>query len=438
MNNAPTAANTGQTNLTDNASTDIAKVMRALATNARSAAAILANNITDAKNMACREAALALGRDTNLLLTANAKDATAAETAGLSGPMLDRLKLDPVRIAAMANSLIAIADLPDPVGQVMAEWDRPNGLSISRVRVPLGVIGIIYESRPNVTADAGALCLKSGNAAILRPGSESIHSSRAIHHCLVQGLTAAGLPETAIQIVPTTDRAAVGCLLTMPDLIDIIVPRGGKGLIERVQNESKIPVISHLDGICHVYADRGADTTKAREILLNSKMRRPGICGATETLLVDAALADEALPQMINDLITAGCEVRGDATTQNMDARVTAATEEDWKTEYLDAIISVRVVEGVEGAIAHIAEHGSQHTDTIVTEDGETAARFLREVDSAIVMHNASTQFADGGEFGMGAEMGISTGRLHARGPVGVEQLTTFKYVVQGNGQTRP
>jgi glutamate-5-semialdehyde dehydrogenase len=412
--------------------------MHALATDSRAAAAVLANATTDAKNMACREAATALRRRTDTILAANSEDITAAEARGISGPMQDRLRLDAARIEAMAAGLDAIAELSDPVGQVMDEWDRPNGLHIGRVRVPLGVIGIIYESRPNVTADAGALCLKSGNAAILRPGSESIHSSRAIHDCLVEGLQAAELPEAAIQLVPTTDRAAVGCMLTMPDLIDIIVPRGGKGLIERVQNESKIPVIAHLDGICHVYADGAADVTKARDILVNSKMRRTGICGATETLLVDAAIAEKALSQMIDDLVTAGCEVRGDEATQAADARVVAATEEDWNTEYLDAIISVRVVDGLDGALAHIAAHGSNHTDTIVTEDAATAARFLREVDSAIVMHNASTQFADGGEFGMGAEIGISTGRLHARGPVGVEQLTSFKYVVQGTGQTRP
>jgi glutamate-5-semialdehyde dehydrogenase len=352
--------------------------------------------------------------------------------------MMDRLKLDENRIEAMAAGLDAIADLADPVGQIMAEWDRPNGLHIARVRVPLGVMGIIYESRPNVTADAGALCLKAGNAAILRPGSESQFSSRAIHGCLAEGLRTAGLPEAAIQIVPTTDRAAVGCMLTMPDLIDIIVPRGGKGLIERVQRESKIPVIAHLDGICHVYVDGAADITMAREMTVNGKMRRTGICGTTETLLVDTAVADRALPPLIDDLVNAGCEVRGDARTQAADPRVVPATDEDWDTEYLDAIISVRVVNGLDTALDHIAKHGSNHTDTIVTEDPEAAQRFLDRVDSAIVMHNTSTQFADGGEFGMGAEIGISTGRLHARGPVGVEQLTSFKYVVRGTGQTRP
>jgi glutamate-5-semialdehyde dehydrogenase len=421
-----------------NDDTDIAVVMRALASDAREAATVLANATTEAKNLACNEAANALRREVDTILAANAQDLTAAEANGLSGPMLDRLKLDSARIEAMAAGLDAIALLPDPVGQVMAEWDRPNGLRIGRVRVPLGVIGIIYESRPNVTSDAGALCLKSGNAAILRPGSESFNSSRAIHQCLVQGLRAAGLPEATVQVVPTTDRAAVGCMLIMPDLIDIIVPRGGKGLIERVQNESKVPVIAHLDGICHVYVDRGADISMAREIALNSKMRRTEICGTTETLLVDAAVADQFLPLVINDLAAAGCEVRGDARTQASDDRVVAATDMDWDTEYLDAIISVRVVDGLGEAIAHIARHGSHHTDSIVTGNGDAAEQFLNEVDSAIVMHNASTQYADGGEFGMGAEIGISTGRLHARGPVGVEQLTSFKYVVRGAGQTRP
>ncbi len=417
---------------------NLAQVMRALATDARAAWSVLASASTDAKNRACREAAAALRRNAKALLSENEKDLAAARSHGISDAMLDRLTLDPGRIEAMASGLDAIAELPDPVGQVMDQWDRPNGLHIARVRVPLGVIGIIYESRPNVTADAGALCLKAGNASILRPGSESQHSSRAIHSCLVEGLRAAGLPEAAIQIVPTTDRAAVGCMLTMPDLIDIIVPRGGKGLIERVQNESKVPVIAHLDGICHVYVDKSADLHMAREITLNSKMRRTGICGTAETLLVDEAIADQALPLLIDDLVSVGCEVRGDTRTQAADARVLPATDSDWDTEYLDAIISVRVVEGLDAAIDHIAAHGSQHTDTIVTQDAATAQRFLDQVDSAIVMHNTSTQFADGGEFGMGAEIGISTGRLHARGPVGVEQLTTFKYVVRGTGQTRP
>ncbi|NQU70192.1 MAG: glutamate-5-semialdehyde dehydrogenase, partial [Rhodospirillales bacterium] len=323
-------------------------------------------------------------------------------------------------------------------GEVIAEWDRPNGLHISRVRVPLGVIGIIYESRPNVTADAGGLCLKSGNAAILRGGSESFHSSRAIMDCLQRGLRDAGLPEAAIQLVPTRDRAAVGEMLTMPDLIDVIVPRGGKSLIERVQNESRVPVIAHLDGNCHVYIDRDADPDIAREVAFNGKMRRTGICGATESLLVDRSVAARILPPIIDALDAAGCEIRGDDATRALDSRVKPATEEDWDTEYLDAIISVKLVDGIDDAIDHINLHGSAHTDAIITRNDDRAARFLDRVDSAIVLHNASTQFADGGEFGMGAEIGISTGRLHARGPVGVEQLTTFKYVVRGSGQVRP
>jgi glutamate-5-semialdehyde dehydrogenase len=438
MSTAQSIHRSGQTQVEEADAADIAKTMRAMATGARAAAAILANASTEAKDIACRGAAAALRENARALLSENAKDMANAEARGLSGAMLDRLKLDEKRIEAMASGLESIADLPDPVGQIMAEWDRPNGLRIARVRVPLGVMGIIYESRPNVTADAGALCLKAGNAAILRPGSESLFSSRAIHGCLTEGLRASGLPEAAIQIVPTTDRAAVGCMLAMPDLIDIIVPRGGKGLIERVQRESKIPVIAHLDGICHVYVDGAADIAMASEITVNSKMRRTGVCGAAETLLVDDAIADRALVPLIGDLIDAGCEVRGDARTQAADPRVVPATDEDWGTEYLDAIISVRVVDGVEAAVDHIADHGSQHTDTIVTEDPEAARVFLDRVDSAIVMHNTSTQFADGGEFGMGAEIGISTGRLHARGPVGVEQLTIFKYVVRGTGQTRP
>ncbi len=362
----------------------------------------------------------------------------AAEANGTQGAMLDRLMLNDDRVEAMAKGLEDIAALEDPVGSVMAEWDRPNGLRIQRVRVPLGVIGIIYESRPNVTADAGGLCLKSGNAAILRGGSESFHSSRAILDCLHQGLRMANLPTGAIQIVPTTDRAAVGEMLTMPDLIDIIVPRGGKGLIERVQAESRIPVIAHLDGNCHVYIDRAASSDKAADIVFNAKMRRPGICGAAESLLIDRTIAESVLPTIVERLSEAGCEIRGDAATQALDSRIAAASEEDWDTEYLDAIISVKQVDGVDAAVDHINRHGSHHTDSIVTEDESTAEKFLSRVDSAIVLHNASTQFADGGEFGMGAEIGISTGRLHARGPVGVEQLTTFKYVVRGNGQVRP
>jgi glutamate-5-semialdehyde dehydrogenase len=352
--------------------------------------------------------------------------------------MLDRLRLDLPRIEAMAAGIYAIVQLPDPVGTVLATWKRPNGLIIQRVRVPLGVIAIIYESRPNVTADAGALCLKSGNAVILRGGSESQHSSRAVHECLQQGLEAAQLPRAAIQIVPTTDRAAVGYLLAgMADYIDVIVPRGGKSLIERVQKEARVPVIGHLEGNCHVYVDRDADINMAREIVVNAKMRRTGICGAAETLLVDRACAPTHLAPLVKALLDAGCEVRGDAQVQKVDPRVRAASEDDWYTEYLDAIIAARVVDGVEGAIEHIHKYGSAHTESIVTENKVAAEKFLARVDSAIVLHNASTQFADGGEFGMGAEIGISTDKFHARGPVGVEQLTSYKYVVRGSGQVR-
>jgi glutamate-5-semialdehyde dehydrogenase len=363
----------------------------------------------------------------------------AGEAAGLSGAMLDRLKLDPARIEAMAAGVEQVAALPDPVGTVVAEWQRPNGLRIQRVRVPLGVIGIIYESRPNVTCDAGALCLKSGSAAILRGGSESHHSSTAIHACLVDGLRAAGLPEACIQLVPTTDRAAVGFMLAgMTDSIDVIVPRGGKSLVARVQQEARVPVIGHLEGNCHVYVDRAADVHMARAIVRNAKLRRTGICGAAETLLVDEACVATHLAPIVRDLLDAGCEVRGDAAVQAVDPRVRPATEEDWYTEYLDAVIAARVVRGVDAAVAHIAKYGSAHTESIVTEDPVAAERFLTHVDSAIVLHNASTQFADGGEFGMGAEIGISTDRFHARGPVGVEQLTSYKYVVRGAGQVRP
>jgi len=405
---------------------------------ARAAMQELATVPAETKNKALREAAKAIRASKEALLAANAKDMAAAEANGTQGAMLDRLMLNDDRVEAMAKGLEDIAALEDPVGSVMAEWDRPNGLRIQRVRVPLGVIGIIYESRPNVTADAGGLCLKSGNAAILRGGSESFHSSRAILDCLHQGLRMANLPTGAIQIVPTTDRAAVGEMLTMPDLIDIIVPRGGKGLIERVQAESRIPVIAHLDGNCHVYIDRAASSDKAADIVFNAKMRRPGICGAAESLLIDRSIAESVLPTIVERLSEAGCEIRGDAATQALESRIAAASEEDWDTEYLDAIISVKQVDGVDAAVDHINRHGSHHTDSIVTEDEGTAEKFLSRVDSAIVLHNASTQFADGGEFGMGAEIGISTGRLHARGPVGVEQLTTFKYVVRGNGQVRP
>jgi len=372
------------------------------------------------------------------ILAANARDLEEAESEGLSGAMRDRLALDPRRLEAIAAGLEAIAELPDPVGRVLAAWTRPNGLAIARVAVPLGVIGIIYESRPNVTADAGGLALKSGNAVILRGGSESFHSSRALVAALRDGLCEAGLPEDAIQLVPTRDRAAVGMMLTMSGVIDIIVPRGGASLIERVQRESRIPVIAHLEGLCHTYIDGAADPAKARAIVLNAKMRRVSICGATETLLVDRKVAATILPPILADLRAAGCELRGDPEVLALDGAVGPATEQDWRTEYLDAILAIRVVDGVEDAVAHIERFGSHHTDAIVTEDHAVAERFLREVDSAIVLVNASTQFADGGEFGMGAEIGISTQRLPPRGPVGAAELTTYKYLVRGSGQVRP
>ena len=417
---------------------DIAGEMDKLGRRARAAVQELALASADTKNTALRVAAATLRARTADLLAANALDMSAAEERKLAPSLLDRLKLDEARIDAIAAGREQIAELPNPVGEVLSNWDRPNGLNISRVRVPLGVIGIIYESRPNVTADAGGLCLKSGNAAILRGGSESFHSSGTILDCLQTGLAEAGLPEGAIQLVPTTDRAAVGEMLTMTDYIDIIVPRGGKSLIERVQQESKIPVIAHLEGLCHTYIDGAADPAMARDIVVNAKMRRTGICGATETLLIDKAVATQTLPDIIEALSATGCELRGDDATCALDNRVNAATEADWRTEYLEPILSIRQVDGLDGAIAHIGTYSSHHTEAIVTEDAARAEKFLNEVDSAIVMHNTSTQFADGGEFGMGAEIGISTGRLHARGPVGVEQLTTFKYVVRGAGQVRP
>jgi glutamate-5-semialdehyde dehydrogenase len=412
--------------------------MQALGRAAREAAEALAGASTTAKNAALTAAADALRDRQDEIRSANARDLAAAREQNLTAAMLDRLEVTPARIEAMAASLAEIAALPDPVGDVIARWERPNGLKIERVRVPLGVVAIIYESRPNVTADAGGLCLKSGNAAILRGGSESFHSSAAIHACLLDGLRAAGLPEAAIQRVPTRDRAAVGLMLTMPEYIDIIVPRGGRSLIERVQRESRVPVIAHLDGNCHVYVDGGADLAMAREIVLNAKLRRTGVCGAAETLLVDRAVAATYLAPLVGDLLAAGCEVRGDEAAQAVDVRVKPAEPADWDTEFLDAIIAVKLVEGLDDAIRHIARHGSHHTESIITDDEATARRFLERVDSAIVLHNASTQFADGGEFGMGAEIGISTNRLHARGPVGVEQLTSFKYIVHGSGQVRP
>jgi len=417
---------------------DIAALMTPIGHAAVAAAQVLAQATTERKNAALTAAAASLRARAAGILAANAHDVKAGEAAGLSGAMLDRLKLDEARIESMAAGVEQIAALADPVGTVIAEWERPNGLRIQRVRVPLGVIGIIYESRPNVTCDAGALCLKSGNAAILRGGSESHRSSTAIHACLVDGLRAAGLPEACIQLVPTTDRAAVGCMLAgMTESIDVIVPRGGKSLVARVQQEARVPVIGHLEGNCHVYVDRAADLNMARAIVKNAKLRRTGICGAAETLLLDESCAQTHLGPIVRDLLDAGCEVRGDATVRAVDPRVKAATEDDWYTEYLDSIIAAKVVRGVDEAVAHIAKYGSAHTESIVTEDPVAAEKFLSGVDSAIVLHNASTQFADGGEFGMGAEIGISTDRFHARGPVGVEQLTSYKYLVRGAGQIR-
>jgi glutamate-5-semialdehyde dehydrogenase len=418
---------------------DIAELMQGLGKAAVSAASVLAVTLTRTKNEALAAAAAAIRARRAEILDANDRDMTAAIAAQLGAPLLDRLRLDEKRVEAIARSLEDIAALPDPVGTIAAEWDRPNGLHIQRVRVPLGVIGIIYESRPNVTADAGALCLKSGNAVILRGGSESRLSNVAIHACLLDGLTSVDLPADCIQLVPTTDRAAVGFMLAeMTDFIDVIVPRGGKSLVARVQKEARVPVIGHLEGNCHVYVDRDADVRMARTIALNAKMRRTGVCGAAETLLIDEACVGTHLEPIVSDLLAAGCEVRGDPTVQEADSRVVPATEADWYTEYLDAIIAARVVDGVDGAVAHIKAYGSAHTESIVTDNVATADRFLQRVDSAIVLHNASTQFADGGEFGMGAEIGISTDRFHARGPVGVEQLTSYKYIVRGSGHVRP
>ena len=424
--------------MTDIAADDIPAIMEGLGRAARAAGRKLAVAPTEAKNAALRAMAKALRDSVATIQAANAQDMAAAEAKGLAKAMLDRLMLNEARIEAMAKGLEEIAALPDPVGQEMARWTRPNGLDIARVRVSLGVIGVIYESRPNVTADAGGLCLKAGNAVILRGGSESFHSSGAIVDCLAAGLKAAGLPAEAIQRVPTRDRAAVGAMLTLSKYIDVIVPRGGKSLVERVMTESRIPLFMHLEGICHTYVHAKADPETARKVVLNAKMRRTGICGATETLLIDRGVAPALLRPILDELVAKGCEIRGDAEACALDARAKAATDEDWDTEYLDAILSVKVVGGIEEAMAHIAAHGSQHTESIITEDVQAAETFLREVDSAIVMVNASTQFADGGEFGMGAEIGISTGRMHARGPVGVEQLTTFKYQVRGTGQCRP
>jgi len=418
---------------------DIAAVMRDIGTRARAAGRALALAAAADKDRALAAMAAAIRSQAAAILAANAEDIAEAKAGGTTAALIDRLMLDEKRVAAIADGVAVVAKLPDPVGSVTESWTRPNGMRIERVRVPLGVVGVIYESRPNVTADAGSLCLKAGNAVILRGGSDSFRSSRAIHAALADGLRAAGLPEDAIQLVPTRDRAAVGLMLAGLDgAIDVIVPRGGKGLVARVQSEARVPVFAHLDGNCHVYVDKAADLEMAKRIVLNAKMRRTGVCGAAETLLVDRAAAGADLEPLVAMLLDAGCEVRGDRDTQAVDARVKPASEEDWGTEFLDAIIAVKVVDGVDAAIAHVERYGSHHTDAIVTADQAAADKFLAQVDSAIVLHNASTQFADGGEFGFGAEIGIATGRMHARGPVGVEQLTTFKYRVLGTGQTRP
>jgi glutamate-5-semialdehyde dehydrogenase len=418
---------------------DLAAAMAGIGQAARAAARVLALAPTGQKDRALELMAKAVRAQSARILAANAEDIAEAQASGMTGALLDRLMLSMERVEAMAATIDAVRALKDPVGVVTESWTRPNGMKIERVRVPLGVIGIIYESRPNVTADAGALCLKSGNAAILRGGSDSLRSSRAIVATLGEGLREAGLPEAAISLIPTRDRNAVGMMLTGLDgHIDVIVPRGGKSLVARVQAEARVPVFAHLEGVCHVYVDKAASLDMARMLIINSKMRRTGVCGAAETLLVDRAAADKFLKPLVEMLIEAKCEVRGDRTTQAIDKRVKPASEEDWSTEYLDAIIAVKVIDGVAAAIEHIERYGSHHTDAIITDDQAAAEKFLREMDSAIVLHNASTQFADGGEFGFGAEIGIATGRLHARGPVGVEQLTTFKYRIRGSGQTRP
>ena len=418
---------------------DIAAVMSDIGRRARAAARTLALAPATQKDRALAAGAAALRAQAPAILAANSEDVAEAKAGGMAESFLDRLRLDAARIDAMAAGLETVRALPDPVGAVIEAWTRPNGMRIERVRVPLGVIGVIYESRPNVTADAGALCLKAGNAVILRGGSDSFRSARAIHAALAQGLREAGLPEDAIQSVPTRDRAAVGMMLAGLDgALDVIVPRGGKGLVARVQAEARVPVFAHLEGVCHVYVDAAADLAMAKQIVLNAKLRRTGVCGAAETLLVDRASAATHLAPLVAMLLDAGCAVRGDAAVQAVDARVTAATEDDWSTEYLDAVIAAKIVDGLDAAIAHIERYGSHHTDAIITADARRAEKFLAEVDSAIVLHNASTQFADGGEFGFGAEIGISTGRMHARGPVGVEQLSTFKYRIRGTGQTRP
>jgi glutamate-5-semialdehyde dehydrogenase len=420
-------------------SEDVAALMREIGRRARKSARVLALAPAETKRAALIAAAAAIREAAPRILAANAEDVAAARASGMGASMLDRLTLTEGRIAATAAGVAEIAEIPDPVGTVTERWTRPNGLELERVRTPLGVVGVIYESRPNVTADAGSLCLKAGNAVILRGGSDSFHSSRAIHAAMVEGLVAAGLPADAIQLVPTRDRAAVGEMLAgLGGAIDVIVPRGGRSLVERVQSEARVPVFAHLEGLVHIYVDHTADLEKALDIVRNAKLRRTSVCGAAETLLVERSAATSHMKPLVTMLIEAGCEVRGDAEVQAADARVLPATDADWVTEYLDAIIAVKLVDGIEAAIDHIETHGSHHTDAILTEDAEAAARFMAEVDSAIVVHNASTQFADGGEFGFGGEIGIATGRMHARGPVGAEQLTSFKYRVHGTGQTRP
>lgn len=418
---------------------DVKNVMADMGVRAKTAAQTLATALPEAKNKALMIAAEKLWETREAILTANEKDMQAAKSNGISAAFLDRLKLDEERIKSMMEGLKAIAELKDPVGDVIAQWDRPNGLNISRVRTPLGVIGVIFEARPNVTADAGALCLKSGNAVILRGGSDSYHSSRAIHECLLSGLKEADLPVDSIQIVPTTDRAAVGEMLTgLEGCIDVIVPRGGRSLVERVQSDARVPVFAHLEGLCHVYVDKSADLKMAIELVVNAKMRRTGICGSAETLLIDKAVADTHLQPILEALKNTKCEIRGDDEVVALFSDAEKADEADWTTEYLDAIISAKLVDGIEGAIAHVRKYSSSHTECVIAEDASVVEKFFNEIDSAILLHNASTQFADGGEFGMGAEIGIATGKMHARGPVGVEQLTSFKYLVRGNGQARP
>lgn len=418
---------------------NIAQTLEEMGQTARKSARTLAATDDQTRSTAIRVAAQTIINRTEQILIANRLDLDSAEQASLSPAMLDRLRLNHERIKGIAAGLHTIAELPNPIGEVISTWKRPNGLRIDRVRTPLGVIGVIYESRPNVTADAGALCLKSGNAVILRGGSNSYHSAKAIHDCILEGLIAAQLPPASIQMVPTTDREAVGEILKgLSGNLDVVVPRGGKGLVSRVQSESRVPVFAHLDGICHVYVDQEASLQMAIEVVLNSKMRRPGICGAAETLLIDSAWPDKHVRTLVESLQQAGCEVRAETLIRKSVADCLPASESDWKTEYLDAIISVKLIQGVDGAIAHINQHGSHHTESIITANNQTASKFLNQVDSAILMHNASTQFADGGEFGMGAEIGIATGKMHARGPVGVEQLTCFNYRVHGFGQIRP